>query len=74
MSSHVFPLLADPAKYDACELDLRALPARRKYWIGLYRDHMPGGVAHSIEVAIYDGVDPDEAAERGAACQAFCGK
>lgn len=39
--SAVFPLLADPGKYKACEWDLTADGPKRAYWLQLFRDHMP---------------------------------
>ncbi len=36
----VFPLLADPDSYRACEWDLLVDPAGRDYWLGLFREHV----------------------------------
>ena len=45
--SRVFPLLADPKGYVACQWDLSVLSVEREYWLGLFRDHFP----HLLEEA-----------------------
>ncbi len=35
-----FPLLADPAGYVACPVDLSVNTEQREYWIGLFRNHI----------------------------------
>lgn len=59
--SAVFPLLADPANYTACQWDLTADPQRRAYWIGVFRDHFPTLVAEARREAAGRGVDQDAA-------------
>ena len=39
--SAVFPLLADPAGYRACTVDLLKRDSQRDYWIDLFRRHFP---------------------------------
>ena len=67
---HVFPLLADPTNYRACDLDLIALPQRRAYWIQLYRTHFPGLLEEAVEVEVHDGRSHEDALTRAAAAKA----
>ena len=69
-SLHPFPLLADPASYQACDLDLLALPDRRAYWINHYRNHFPGLLEEAIAVEVHDGKSQQDAAARAAKAQA----
>jgi uncharacterized protein with ATP-grasp and redox domains len=50
------PLLADPAGYTACRIDLRENAVARKYWINLFRSHFPS----LLEEAIREAVDRGE--------------
>jgi len=62
------PLLADPATYRACDLDLRVDTAARRYWIDLYRRHMPGALERGVAVDVRDGKDENDARRRADAC------
>lgn len=70
-SLHPFPLLADPSRYQACDLDLIALPDRRAYWIKLYRTHFPGLLEEAVAVEVHDGKSQADAAARAAKAQAM---
>lgn len=60
----IFPLLADPATYVACQWDLTYDPERRAYWIGVFRDHFPTLIAEARREAADRGVDQDAALEQ----------
>ena len=68
---HSFPLLADPSAYQACDLDLIALPDRRAYWIKLYRTHFPGLLEEAVAVEVHDGNALENANARAAAAKAM---
>ncbi|GAB4195158.1 MAG: hypothetical protein Kow00105_09410 [Phycisphaeraceae bacterium] len=65
-STAVFPLLADPIGYVACQWDLSQDDARRAYWLKLFRDHFKGLLDLAIEDALDRGL-PRELAEAQAA-------
>ncbi len=70
-SLHPFPLLADPATYRACDLDLIALPDRRAYWINHYRSHFPSLLEEAVAVEAHDGKSQQDGAARAAKAQAM---
>ncbi len=53
----VFPLLADPAGYVACELDLATHQTMRAYWLGLFGDHFPTLIEDAVKEAGLRGLD-----------------
>lgn len=53
----VFPLLAEPDRYVACPWDLTTDVSRRAYWIGVFRNHLPSLLEHTISEAADRGVD-----------------
>src|SRR5690242_17905118 len=57
-------LLADPANYFACRWDLRAEPAMRKYWLGLFRDHFPSLLEEAAREAADRGLAAAQVAPR----------
>jgi len=64
----MLPLVAEPARYVAGTWDLKAEPARRKYWIDLFRAHFP----RLIRQAMRDmGEEPQLEARLNAARDAF---
>ncbi|MEM1027126.1 MAG: ARMT1-like domain-containing protein [Planctomycetota bacterium] len=62
----VFPMLADPANYQACEWDLLDLPERRAYWLGLFRSHF-GGLLEAYRAEAEDRGEDVETVERSIA-------
>lgn len=59
----VFPLLADPQGYRACQWDLLEHPDRRAYWLGLFRSHI-GGLLEAYRAEAEDRGEDVEAVER----------
>lgn len=55
----VFPLLADPANYVACQWDLQMHPEKRAHWIGLFRSHF----ASLEQQALAEAADRNEPAQ-----------
>lgn len=53
----VFPLLADPQNYVACQWDLRPEPQLRAYWLGLFRSHF-GSLLTEAELEAADRGEP----------------
>ncbi len=51
------PLLAEPSRYVACHWDLRAHPAKRAYWLQLFRTHFPALLAEARSEAASRGQD-----------------
>jgi len=64
-----FPLLAEPDRYQACDLDLTLHAERRIYWINLYRTHFPGLLDEAVAVEVHDGKPEHEAKQRAAAAK-----
>ena len=62
----VFPMLADPANYQACEWDLLDLPERRAYWLDLFRSHF-GGLLEAYRAEAEDRGEDVEIVERSIA-------
>lgn len=48
-TSPIFPLLADPANYRRCQLDLREDEEKLAYWLDLFRRHFPSLLASYIK-------------------------
>jgi type II pantothenate kinase len=61
--SAVFPLLADPAGYVACPLDLGDNPKQRDYWLQLFRKHWRSLLKHAMAEALDRGADASESCE-----------
>ncbi len=59
-----FPLLADPAAYEASTWDLLAEPQKRAYWLGLFREHFPKLLAEAVRCETAAGVDEGEIRQR----------
>ncbi|MEM1355848.1 MAG: ARMT1-like domain-containing protein [Planctomycetota bacterium] len=57
--TEVFPLLADPANYVACQWDLGRDAPRRDYWLGVFRGHFPTMMAEARREAEQRGVNQD---------------
>lgn len=64
----VFPLLAKPDDYVACQWDLTHNADRRAYWINLYRTNFPGLLADAFEVERSLGHDEASIRPRMATC------
>lgn len=68
----VFPLLADPAGYVACQWDLTDDAEFRPYWMDLFRGHYVSLLEHASQELADRGVDPDApVAEARAAFHAY---
>lgn len=59
--TEVFPLLADPQNYVACQWDLTTDAKRRGYWLGVFRHHFPTMIAEARREAAQRGVNQDAA-------------
>jgi len=57
----IFPLLADSANYVACQWDLTHDAERRKYWLGVFRNHFPTMMAEAKREAEQRGANQDAA-------------
>lgn len=66
------PLLADPARYRACESDLARCDVARTYWIALYIDHATAMLMRHARDAGDPAHDHDEAAPPGPSWAAVC--
>ena len=51
----VFPLLADPKNYIACQWDLEEHPEKRAHWIGLFRSHFESLQEQALAEAVDRG-------------------
>lgn len=58
-ASAVFPLLADPAGYAACQWDLTDDADFRPYWMDLFRNHYVSLLEHAAEELADRGVAPE---------------
>lgn len=65
----VFPLLAAPDQYVACQWDLAQNPTRQAYWINLYRTHFPGQLEDAFHVELDAGRAEAEIRADMIACQ-----
>jgi type II pantothenate kinase len=65
-----YPLLADPAGYEACTWALTYDAKRRDYWVYLFRDHFPKLLAEAEQEAADLGQDLAEVRQRGQAAEA----
>ena len=63
-TNHTLPLLADPARYRACQWDLTAEHDKRAYWIGLFREQLPGLLDEAIREARENGEREEQARRR----------
>lgn len=66
----VFPLLAEPENYLACQWDLTHDAKRRAYWLNLYRTNFPGLLEDGLLVEVDSGRDVSDVR----ACVAACSK
>jgi len=62
----VFPLLANPERYQACTVNLLQSEPRRAYWINLFREHLPS-LLSAYQAEAEDRGQDAEAVERSAA-------
>ncbi|MEM6550896.1 MAG: ARMT1-like domain-containing protein [Planctomycetota bacterium] len=62
--SAAFPLLAEPAAYRPCPLDLSRDPERHRYWMELFRGHFPKLLLEAEREAADRGVDARDAIEQ----------
>jgi len=65
----VFPLLADPDHYVACQWDLTHDPDRRAYWINLYRTNFPSLLDDAFDVELAEGKTQTDIHARINACR-----
>jgi len=68
-----FPLLANPAGYVACTLNLCETDLGRAYWLDLFRAHMTDMLERAYEDAVDRGIEAEVARTQVTQCRASFG-